>query len=326
MKKCTLILIILCMFPLFASAEHTFKYRQVEDGIVLTDCVVDQTIEVFEVPEYIDGYPVVGIDEHALGLRYEVSEGLTKAKHMILPRTIRSIAEYGIIEYWGSIEVDPENEYHHVNDGFLIENATGKAIYHGPSNGMYFDTLVVPAEARILGNAVFPAGGNFRTIALPDGLTRIGSAVFSENPSLEEILLPDSIQVIDSYAFHECTYLENVVFSSGLISIGVDAFAHCESLTHINLPENLMIIDSGAFSVGTVEEIETELTLPNGLRHIGENAFRGRKIKTVETPKSVEYVGDGAFSLNPDATVYYYANTKNIENAVESTATLILIE
>ena len=45
--------------------------------------------------------------------------------------------------------------------------------------------------------------------------------------------------------------------------------------------------------------IET-ITLENGLRHIGSYAFEGCNLKEIVIPKTVEFVGMGAFFKNKD--------------------------
>lgn len=298
MKRTIWVLCALLLVSAYAAADHTFTYDQVKGGLMITGCTVDQAQEIFIVPEEIDGEPVVALRTCSLGASHILDGALTQMKHMVLPSTLQHIEDSSILGYYGTIEVPPENEWYSVIDGYLVEMATGKAIYSAPPAEGYVDTLIVPDEIKVLGRCLFGPRHNFRTIQLPDGLQRIGAAVFSESFSLQEIVIPDSVQVIEDYAFLGCIELERVVFPADLVLIGEDAFVHCWSLTSIDLPDKLRVIDEGAFDIGNVgrEACETTLNLSGNLLYIGENAFRGRKVDDLTIPQSVVYVGEGAFA------------------------------
>lgn len=73
------------------------------------------------------------------------------------------------------------------------------------------------------------------------------------------------------------------------------AFADINTLSYISWPDSLKGIGDVAF-IGT--GLRGSLILPEGLKHIGGEAFREQKLLTGELyiPGSVEYIGGGAFS------------------------------
>lgn len=98
----------------------------------------------------------------------------------------------------------------------------------------------------------------------------------------------------------DCSYLEKVSFPSTLKRIGAACFLNA-ALTEVILPEGLETIEMGAFF--RVDELE-KVVLPSTLKSIGGNAFRAttntsaagkNQLKEIVIPKSVEYIGYGAF-------------------------------
>ena len=81
-------------------------------------------------------------------------------------------------------------------------------------------------------------------------VVKIAENAFIEHPSLISVSIPKTVRVIGSYAFASCKKLRKVVFEEGLQYINNWAFISCN-----------------------IEDI----TLPNSLIFLGENAFLGSK-------------------------------------------------
>ncbi len=74
-------------------------------------------------------------------------------------------------------------------------------------------------------------------------------------------------------------------------SIGEFAFFCCKTLKEITLPEGLREIGDWAFAAGGPEKAG----LPEGLGRIGESAFAGCRLKEINIPESVREIGEKAF-------------------------------
>ena len=115
------------------------------------------------------------------------------------------------------------------------------------------------------------------TLTIPD--TLLGKPVVAIAPSSQKhskvshVILPDTIQVIGKEAFMGCYVQE------------------------LSCPDSLISIESNAFSVTGVNGM-TELKLNEGLRYIGRNSFKSNRLKTVEIPSTVEFIGQSAFYDN----------------------------
>lgn len=97
---------------------------------------------------------------------------------------------------------------------------------------------------------------------------------------------------IKSGAFSECP-VEEVIMTEGFRKIGARAFMGCTNLRQVILPMSLL--ELGDFALSGCGELKT-LSFPAMLEQIGAYALSGTGLKTIRIPKSVYWIGDGAFS------------------------------
>ncbi len=170
----------------------------------------------------------------------------------------------------------------------------------------------IPAGITSIGDRAFWRVQSLTSIAVPEGVTRIGKRAFCRCMSLTHITLPESTAVIESEAFFGCESLTGIVIPEGVTSIGNRAFGECSSLTSLAIPENVSIkanafkgckglADERGFVIvgGTVCDYlgsDAELTIPEGVTKIGEQAFHGcRSLTDLVIPEGVMSIGDRAF-------------------------------
>ena len=175
---------------------------------------------------------------------------------------------------------------------------------------------------------------NAEKLTVPDGVKEIGEKAFYGFKKLKTVTLPDSVQKIGKKAFAECTKLEKVKLSknSKLKEIGKQAFLNCKKLNTGFVPKNVKVAKDAFEGAGTKKTtpkptakptptptpkptvnpddwvikdkvlVECKsnarsLTVPDGVREIGEKAFYGKKnLKTVYLPDSVRKIGKRAFA------------------------------
>lgn len=122
--------------------------------------------------------------------------------------------------------------------------------------------------------------GNKSTLRIPKSIddkpvTKIDAMVFAGNTSLEEVILPSTVRTIGRSAFLNTENLETLSFDG---------------------ESELKRIESSAFMMSDLEEF----ALPDGLQHIGDNAFAGNaSLKEVTLPDSLETIGAFAFGETP---------------------------
>lgn len=159
-------------------------------------------------------------------------------------------------------------------------------------------------------------------------LTEIGNDVFSKCESLQNVYLPSNLTTIGNRAFEGCVSLTSIVIPASVSSLAVDAFNGCINLRDIRIHqdnesysfENGVLYNAGKtilikyLSINTatsfrvvesVTEIATyafqynttleDVVLPYGLHTIGNNAFDGSRIKSINIPASVTLIRMHAF-------------------------------
>ena len=136
-------------------------------------------------------------------------------------------------------------------------------------------------------------GDLFQYAKLPDGY---GVTGFS-GQNKKTIIFPDKhsglpVKKIMPNAFMECE-VEEIVMSGGVSIIDEGAFKGCTHLKQAILPFSLLEIKDNAFA-GCKELITA--ALPMALEQIGKYAFAGAAFKKVTVPKSVYWIGEGAYS------------------------------
>ena len=178
-----------------------------------------------------------------------------------------------------------------------------------------------PPNLKVIGRTAFK-NVPLTEIILPEGLEVIKEIAFEECNELTSIVIPRSVKRIELWAFHNCKNLAQITLADqdAVLDIGYSAFNgtywyNMQPEGFIKLGGNLithkgqitdtkLVIPDGIRSIAQyinskeVIEIEnvTEVVLPEGLKIIGEGAFRDAKmLKTINIPDSVEYIGDDAF-------------------------------
>ncbi len=154
---------------------------------------------------------------------------------------------------------------------------------------------------------------------VPDTVTQIGDNLFANRTTLTAISLPATLTSIGSGAFSGCTKLATVTFRKDLdadsaekglqkatsLTIGDSAFYNCNELLTLELPERTVSIGASSFSSSGTSKLKT-VTLNEGLKTIGTQAFAKTSLTTVELPASLEELGVGSLSSGTDgATVNY---------------------
>lgn len=141
--------------------------------------------------------------------------------------------------------------------------------------------------------------GNAEEFEIPGQIRRIEAEAF-RGSRLERITIPDSVTSIGQGAFRSCERLREVSLPKTMTQIPKKMFQSCSSLKNITLPENVTVIGEDAFRQTSVPP---SILLQGKIKEIGAGAFmdvdryQHTVWNTLELPKTVEKVGDAAFSM-----------------------------
>ena len=210
-----------------------------------------------------------------------------------------------------------------------VKNADGVTIYYNyiQNNGRtelevtYCNENLAGIYSDYTGNVVIPESVDYgRTYSV----TSIGKSAFYES-NLTSVTIPNSVTSIGDCAFIGCKSLISASIPSGVISIGDHAFSGCTSITSVTIPRSVVSIGLEAFDSRTLTVIEVEegnsvydsrnscnaiiesannililgcknTIIPNSVTSIGDYAFFGCALSSVNIPNGVASIGEYAFA------------------------------
>ena len=180
----------------------------------------------------------------------------------------------------------------------------------------FFKNAADPDGFCIVGKFLLDYSGSSSVVTIPDGVEVINWGAFSENKTITEVYLPKSIKVIGNLAFLNCENLTAVVFheeTAVLDRIEYGAFSGCQALRRIDPPETIGRIGEDAFANSGISAdpdgflilchilvkytgSDCQVTVPDGVTVIGENAFYRCENLTQVDLKNAERIDNHAFS------------------------------
>jgi len=290
---------------------------------------------------------VTKIDNFAFSNR----NGLTS---VTIPANVASI---GTDAFFGcssltSISVDQNNQNYSSADGVLFNKEKDELIrFPRGKTGSYaipntvtsigknafaradgLTSVTIPSSVTSIGETAFAATG-LKTLTLPNSITHIGGGAFTDNQDLQVVGLPDNYFAYEedgkggAYFFYGCLKLERFIASrsnkhystvdgvllskdgkrlirypygrqgsytipGSVTSIAYKAFYKAEGLTSVTIPRSVKNIGDFAFDGSGI----TSVDIPNGVISIGKYAFtRCAALASVSIPASVTNIGDFAF-------------------------------
>ncbi len=315
-------------------AGHSVKWMRIDStptGDVLSTPDFSNITGSFSVV----AYPYVSVQlvdeqtERNATVSFEIGETVSE----IVP-PVTTLTNYKFFGWYTDDRYQNELSFPHV----FTNNTTLYAKWIGlkPSEGVSIENGVVKSYSGSETNVYIPPEyvlANGQTVRV----TSIGASAF-KNSAIVSIDLPPTLTTIEESAFYGCASLIDVNFSYGnyvtvygnsvfrgcvnltsyrlnekTTKLGSYAFYECEELTSISGIENSLLVEIERYTFYNCAKL-TALTLPSGVKTIGEKAFSGATNANIlfANASSVERVGDGAFENCKRFVGFFSENLREI--------------
>ncbi len=162
--------------------------------------------------------------------------------------------------------------------------------------------ITIPNSVTSIGENAFGSSG-LTSITIPNSVITIGSDAFSGCSSLTEITIPNSVTSIGDRTFTSCSSVETITVEAGnpIYHSANNCIIETATKTlHTGCKNSIIPTDGSVTSIGYAAfygcRSLTEITIPNSVTSIGENAFCSSGLTSITIPNSVTTIGYGAFA------------------------------
>ena len=200
----------------------------------------------------------------------------------------------------------PESVNHEGNDYAVTTIGNSAFLYY-----FYLTSLTLPNSLTTIGNSAFAYCSGFTgDLVIPNSVVTIEPSAFFTCYSFNgDLIIGNSVTTIGDYAFNSCDGLHGVLnIPSSVESIGTLVFRYC-NFSGITVDPANSVFDSRDNCNAIIRTSTNELItgcvnsfIPNTVTAIGENAFCGLALTSIDIPNSVITIGAGAFSFCFDLT------------------------
>ena len=263
------------------SEEYSYlSYEEISGGVSITG-LNDKSMTEVNIPEMIDGKPVLSIGSKAFLL-------CTSLTSVTIPENVVSIEESAFAGCTSLTSITIPDSVTSI-DRYAFDNCESLKI------------IILPNSIVSIGQSAFGSCTNLTSVNIPEGVTSLGAALFSSCKSLKSVSIPEGVKSIDDYTFSFCTSLKSITIPGSVTNIGYSAFEYCANLTDVNIKDGVKSIDSSAFTGCTSL---SSVNIPDSVTSIGDDAFGNcTSLKSITIPESVEEIDSYAFNGCDNLTI-----------------------
>lgn len=219
-----------------------------------------------------------------------------------LPSSIKVMSSYSMNTAW--------NDAHRDENGFVVYN--GILVDGRNVSG----DVVISDNITCIGDNAFEGNTKIKSVSIPSSVKRVGKNAFFECENLNKVKIEDGVEVIGREAFARDYKLESVKVPSSIKEIGYDAFAgnlsssSSDNETESGSSEGLIIGDGVLISA---KDAKGDIVIPSSVTKIQSKAFyNNQNIKSVKIPDSVTEIGEIAFAGSSITSVNIPGSVKTI--------------
>ena len=200
----------------------------------------------------------------------------------------------------------PESVNHEGTDYVVTSIGNSAFLYY-----FYLTSLSLPNSLTTIGNSAFAYCSGFTgDLIIPNSVVTIEESAFFTCYSFDgDFVIGNSVTTIGDYAFNSCDGLHGVLnIPNSVESIGSIAFRYCNFSGMTVDPANpvfdsrddcnaVIVTETNELIIGCVNTV-----IPNTVTAIGDDAFCGLALTSIDIPDSVISIGAGAYAFCFSAT------------------------
>ena len=155
---------------------------------------------------------------------------------------------------------------------------------------VYVEKCDLPDGIEIIGSNAF-SSTKLKSVTVPASVRQMGNGAFAENTSLMSVVYNASGEWEQKYytgVFESCTGLEKVTIGKDVKFLPERMFAGCSALVKLNFEANSALESIGDYAFSGCTALKS-ISLPYNLRYVGNNAFKGCKLKSIYNYMPVPY-------------------------------------
>ena len=205
--------------------------------------------------------------------------GCTRLSSVSLPTGLTRIGDYVFMDCAALKKIDMPSGLTFIGS-YAFAGCTSLERFHIPSG-----VTSVKAHA-------FSRCTALTEVSIPGGVTHIGEYAFGSCPALKNVDIPASVQIISRRAFEGCSALTAVRIPAGITAIENRTFKNCSALSKVEIQSAPHYISDSAFE--NCKALRS-IVIPEGTGGIYGSAFKGSGLTSVHIPSSITTIGEGAF-------------------------------
>lgn len=225
-----------------------------------------------------------------------------------------SSCPFGYKNYFKSVDLVIPDKVENEGKSYKVVSIADGAF----SNCGSLTSVVVPEGVEYLGNSSFLNCQRMKNITIPNTVKVIGHYAFSNCKALTEVTIPNGVTSIGDRAFRDCENLTSVTIPASVKSIGSDLFSFSPSIKSLSVQEGNSYYDSRNNCNAIIQKEGNVLLygsastiIPNTVDSIARTAFNCcRGLTEITIPEGVKKIGEWAFSF------CYNLRNVNISNTV----------
>lgn len=160
-------------------------------------------------------------------------------------------------------------------------------------NAVSIGNIILEENIKKIGEKAFE-NAVINSINIPSSVVEIGDGAFKYAKIYTDINIPSNLKKINKETFYNMSIFGKITIQEGISEIGESAFEgvyFAKKDAVIILPESIKIIANNGFKGANISKID----IKDGLVTIGDSAFMNTNIKDIFLPNSLQSIGDQVF-------------------------------